>query len=40
MDGVLEQESETATTHWRGNYQADAGLRAVFLDMAQPARRR
>jgi GTP cyclohydrolase IA len=34
MRGVRDQESATSTTHWRGNYESDAGLRSEFLRMA------
>jgi GTP cyclohydrolase I len=39
MRGVQEHESQTGTTHWRGNYEADAGLRAEFLGIPQIPRR-
>ena len=39
MRGVREHESRTWTTHWRGNYQSDASLRAEFLRVAaRPSR--
>jgi GTP cyclohydrolase I len=38
MRGVQEHESQTGTTHWRGNYETDAGLRAEFLGIRQIAR--
>lgn len=38
MRGVRDQESGTSTTHWRGNYENDAALRAEFLDLAQRGR--
>ena len=31
MRGVREHEARTSTTHWRGNYETDAALRAEFL---------
>jgi GTP cyclohydrolase I len=34
MRGVREHESQTWTTHWRGNYLNDAALRAEFLRIA------
>jgi GTP cyclohydrolase I len=38
MRGVQEHESETRTTHWRGNYESDAALRAEFLGLARATR--
>ena len=39
MRGVREHESQTGTTHWRGNYLTEVGLRAEFLRVSQGARR-
>ena len=39
MRGVRELESHTETTHWRGNYLTEAGLRAEFLGIPQKAKR-
>lgn len=39
MRGVREVESHTETTHWRGNYLTEAGLRAEFLGLPQKAKR-
>lgn len=33
MRGVREIESTTRSTHWRGNYETDADLRAEFLSL-------
>jgi GTP cyclohydrolase IA len=38
MRGVREEQSRTWTSHWRGNYEADAGLRTEFLEVARRAR--
>ncbi len=36
MRGVREIESTTRSTHWRGNYDTDADLRAEFLGLCGP----
>jgi GTP cyclohydrolase I len=36
MRGVRELQSSTRTTYWRGNYDADAQLRADFFDLCGP----
>ncbi|MEU4234455.1 GTP cyclohydrolase I [Nonomuraea sp. NPDC026600] len=36
MRGVREIESSTRTTYWRGNYDADAQLRAEFIGLCGP----
>jgi len=38
MRGVRELQSSTRTTFWRGNYDADASLRAEFVALCQGAR--
>jgi len=39
MRGVQEHESQTGTTHGRGTYETDSGLRAEFLGIPQIPRR-
>lgn len=38
MRGVRELQSNTRTTFWRGNYDADASLRSEFVALCQGAR--